>query len=175
MPFKDFVDDEVLWAADFDRYWVQQTSVIKSADETVTNSAVFQNDDHLTATVLANTQYWVEFFLIYDGYSANDIQIQWSAPAGATFDWTHGGLALGTAATLGTVSRNYRTLADTGTIGCPNAASGSGNVIIPGYGRLVTAGTAGSLTLQWSQVVAGAATTAIIRQRSVLILQRLTV
>lgn len=173
MPFITFADDQVLTADVVNRYFVQQHSVIKSADETVTNSTTFQNDDELLIPVLANTQYFIEFFLIYDSIQAADIKIQWTAPSGSTFDWTHGGLGTSATASTGPVSRNYRTLADTGTIGGPAAASGT-NAVIPGEGRLVTAGSTGNLQLQWAQNTANA-TGSIMRARSVLIAQRLTV
>lgn len=173
MPFKQFADDEVLTFDVVNRYFVQQTSVIKSADETVTSSTTFQNDDHLLVSVLANSQYFVEFFLIYDAIQAADIKIQWTAPAGATFDWTHGGLGTSATATSGSVSRNYRTISDIGTIGGPAAGAGT-NAVIPGEGRLVTSGTAGTFRLQWAQNTSSA-TGAIVRANSVLIVQRLTV
>ena len=97
MPFHTFVDDESLTASNVNKYWIQQAHIIKSADETVTSSTTFQNDDELLVPLLANTQYWLEFMLIYDGIQAADIKIQWTYPSGTTMDWTHGGL--GTSAT----------------------------------------------------------------------------
>lgn len=173
MPFKTFADDEVLTYDVVNRYFVQQTSVIKAADETVTSSTTLQNDDHLSVSVLANSQYFVEFFIIYDAIQAADIQIGWSGPSGASFDWTHGGLALSTTSTSGSVSRLYRTLSDIGTIGGPSSTSGT-NAIIPGEGRLVTAGSSGSLTFRWAQNTSSATGT-VVKANSVLIVQRLTV
>lgn len=173
MPFKQFADDEVLTYDVVNRYFVQQTSVIKSTDETVTNSASTQNDDELSVNVLANSQYFVEFFIIYDTIQAADIKIFWVGPAGITFDWTHGGLGTSATATSGSVSRNYRQLSDIGTIGGPSATSGT-NAIIPGEGRLVTGANAGLFRFQWGQNTANATGT-IVRARSVLLVQRLTV
>lgn len=173
MPFKQFADDEVLTYDTVNRYFVQQTSVIKSADETVTSSTTAQNDDELFVDVLANTQYFVEFFIIYDAIQAADLKIQWTAPSGSTFDWTHGGLGTSTTSTSGSVSRNYRALGDVGTVGGPAASAGT-NTIIPGEGRLVTGGSAGLFRLQWAQNTSNA-TGAIVRARSVLLVQRLTV
>lgn len=173
MPFKQFSDDEVLTYDVVNRYFVQQTSVIKSADEVVTSSTSTQNDDELFVTVLPNSQYFVEFFIIYDAIQAADIKIFWIGPAGITFDWTHGGLGTSATASSGSVSRNYRTKPDTGTIGGPAVAAGT-NSIIPGEGRLVTSTDGGTFRFQFSQN-ASSATGTIVRARSVLIVQRLTV
>ncbi len=173
MPFKQFADGETLTYDVVNRYFVQQTSVIKSADETVTSSTTLQNDDHLSVAVLANSQYFVEFFIIYDAIQAADIKIGWTGPSGATFDWTHGGLALSATSTSGSVSRLYRALGDIGTIGGPSASSGT-NAIIPGEGRLVTSGNSGNLQFQWAQNTSSA-TGAVVKTNSVLIVQRLTV
>lgn len=173
MPFKQFADDEVLTYDVVNRYFVQQTSVIKPGDETVASSITLQNDNDLAVSVLANSQYFVEFFIIYDAIQAADIQIGWTAPSGATFDWTHGGLGTSAVASVGAVSRNYRVLADVGTVGGPAAASGT-KAVIPGEGRLVTGVNAGTLQLRWAQNVSNVTGT-IVHANSVLIVQRLTV
>lgn len=173
MPFKTFVEDEVLKADDANRYFVQQTSVVKSSDETVTSSTTFQNDDELFVSVVANAQYFVEFFVIYDAVQAADIKIEWSAPTGSTFDWTHGGLGTSATGSTGSVSRNYRSLGDIGTIGGPSA-SGGALAIIPGEGRLVTSGTAGLFRFRWAQNSSNSNGT-IVKANSVLIVQKLTV
>lgn len=173
MPFKTFNDDEVLTADVVNRYFIQQHSVIKTADETVVNSATAQNDDELFIPVLANTQYFVEFFIIYDAIQAADIKIMFTAPTGATFDWTHGGLGTSATASVGPVSRNYRTLSDVGTIGGPSSTSGT-NAVIPGEGRLVTGASAGTFRFQFGQNTASATGT-VVKANSLLIAQRLTV
>jgi hypothetical protein len=173
MPFKTFADDEVLTFEVVNRYFVQQTSIIKSADETVVNSTSTQNDDELFYSVLPDSQYFVEFFIIYDAIQAADIKIFFTGPAGSTFDWTHGGLALSTTSTSGSVSRLYRSLADVGTIGGPAVGAGT-NAIIPGEGRLVTTGTGGNFRFQFAQNTLNATGT-IVKANSVLLIQRLTV
>jgi hypothetical protein len=172
MPFKQFADDEVLYAADVMRYWVQQVHALKTADETVTSSTTAQNDDHLVVPLLASSRYWIEFFIIYDAVQAADIKIQWSVPAGSTLRWTHGGLGTGVTSTIGEVSRFFRSQSDIGTVGGP-AVGGGTNAIIPGEGWIDVAGTPGNLQLQWAQNVANATGT-VVRANSLLIAQRLT-
>lgn len=95
MAFKQWGYDEVGYAADVNRYWVQGLHVFKAADETVTNSATVQNDDHLVLAVAANTDYWMECQVVYNAPTANDMKLGWTVPAGATFEWSNNGLALG--------------------------------------------------------------------------------
>lgn len=173
MPFKQFADGEVLTYDVVNRYFIQQHSVIKPADESLLATSTPQNDDHLFVPLLANSQYFIEFFLIYDTRNDADLALRFTGPAGCTFDWTHGGLGTSAAATVGPVSRNYRNITNIGTIGGPAAALGT-PCIIPGEGRAVTGATAGNLNLQWSQNAAiGTATT--VKANSLIIAQRLTI
>ncbi|MEU4576602.1 hypothetical protein [Nonomuraea sp. NPDC023979] len=170
--FRQFVDGEVLYAADLMQYFVQQVHARKLADETVTSSTTAQNDDHLLVPLLASTKYWIEFFLIYDAAQAGDFKIQWSVPAGATLRWTHGGLGTSTTSTVGEVSRFFRSQSDIGTIGGP-AAGGGTLAVVPGEGWLDVGGTPGNLQLQWAQVTSSATGTTL-KTNSLLIAQRLT-
>lgn len=173
MPFKTFSDGEVLTEADIDKYWIQQVSVIKTADETVTNSTVLQPDDELILPLLANSQYWLEVFLIYDAIQAADLKLGWSYPTGAVLDWSHGGLRGGATSTVDNISRTY--LDETGFpwVGGPNAAAPSIAVVM-GEGIMVTSGTAGNLTLRFCQN-ALSATGTVIKANSLMIAQKLTV
>lgn len=173
MPFRYFNDDEVLTFDVVNRYFVQQHSVIKTTDETVVSSTTAQSDDELFIPVLANTQYFIEFFIIYDAIQAADIKIMFQAPSGSSFDWTHGGLGTSATTSVGPVSRQYRTLADVGTIGGPSSTSGT-NAIIPGEGRLVTGANAGNFTFQFGQNTSSTTGTTV-KANSILIAQRLTV
>ena len=173
MPFRTFSDDEVLTAALVNRYWIQQAHVIKTVDETVTSSNTAQDDNQLVVPLLANSSYWFECFLIYDGIQAADIKIGFVVPAGSFLNWTHGGLDTGSAGINGEVSRANRTSGN-GNAGCPNASTGGNLAYMPVEGRITTAGTAGNLQLQWSQDVANATGT-VMKADSVMIVQRLTV
>jgi len=173
MPYKQFSDDEVLTEADMDRFWIQQHSIIKTSDQSVTNSTVLVPDSELTVPILANTQYWLEVFLIYDAIQAADLKLGWAYPAGMTLDWSHGGLRGGATSTVDLISRTY--LDETGFpwIGGPAAAAPSIAVVM-GEGVVVSSGTAGNLTLRFAQN-ALSATPTIMKANSLLILQKLTV
>lgn len=172
MPFKQFVDGEVLTDEDVDTYFIQQVHKIKSADQAVTSSTVVVADTHLFLPVLANTQYWLEIFLLVDVIQAADLKMSWTAPAGSAMHWSHGGLALTAADSADRISRTYLTLASTGTPGGGYAAASNITVVV-GEGRLSTAGTAGNLQLFWAQNTSSA-TGSIMKANSCIILQRLT-
>lgn len=170
MPFKLFSDGEVLEADDdVDRFWIQQASVIKSADESVTSSAVLQNDDHLVVGLLANSQYWIELFLIYQAGTTEDLALGFSVPSGAALYWTHGGLRGGATGSVDNISRTFLDESGAGWIGGTGA-----NAVVMGEGRVVTGGSAGNLQLRWAQNTSGGTAT-IVRAGSILIAQRLTV
>src|SRR5574341_1924364 len=82
--FKTFGTGTLLPASDLNTYMVQQNFVRKTADESVTSSTTLQDDDHLVIAVEANTNYFIEAFLIYDGDAAGDFKFTFSVPAGAT-------------------------------------------------------------------------------------------
>lgn len=59
----------------------------KTANESVTNSAVLQDDDHLVFTVAAGVYYQLSGYLIYGAHKDGDISVGFSGPANATLDW----------------------------------------------------------------------------------------
>src|SRR3990167_7086900 len=60
-------------------------AVHKSADETVNNSDVLQNDDQLLFAVAVNKNYLVEMVLILETGTTSDFKWDWALPAGGTF------------------------------------------------------------------------------------------
>ncbi|MEV4059733.1 hypothetical protein [Nonomuraea dietziae] len=168
MAFKTWGPDEVGYAADLNRFWVQGLHVIKPADETVTNSAVLQNDDHLLLAVAANTDYWMECCVLYNAPTANDMQLAWSGPAGATLEWSNNGLALGATSAVDRISRTALGIGSTATIG-----GSGGDAVCAMKGLLRVAATAGTLQMRFAQNTAAAATSVVIKTGSMLMLTRL--
>ncbi|MFI6819273.1 hypothetical protein ACIBG7_43280 [Nonomuraea sp. NPDC050328] len=168
MAFKTWGHDEVGYAADLNRFWVQGMHVFKPADEVVTNSAVVQADDHLVLPVEANTDYWMECFVIYNAPTANDMQLGWTGPALATMEWSNNGLALGAADAVDRISRTALGIGSIATIG----GAGS-DAICAMKGMLRVLGTAGDLRMRWAQSTAGAGTNVTIKAGSMLMLTRL--
>ena len=128
-------------------------AVVKSADETVTNSTTLQDDDHLVFNVEAGASYEFEFVLhVYqnpgggggikvavNGPSADNVfyWVSFSGDYGNGFDSTTGGIAGAW---------------DTAKERSMTAGVRIGVVI---RGSLVNAGGSGSVVLRWAQETAG--------------------
>jgi hypothetical protein len=144
---------------------IDKTVVLKSADETVTNSATVQSDDHLLFTASANAKYLVEFQL-FVSQNANavgaDFKFGFSLPASAS--WSGGdGLPDLTVGTTAAGDGNWTALsaASAATRAC-GLDGNSGNITGLSFTVLVSiAGTAGTVTFQWAQntATAGVGTT----------------
>lgn len=119
----------------------------KTADETVTSSAVLQDDDHLTFAIAANEE-WVVSYQIDSGdnMSATGIKAAITAPAGA---------ALSIDMTLNAVSTSAQPFGGRATVSGTAAlnaaiATGNGNLLsIAAW--ILNGATPGNVTLQWAQ------------------------
>jgi hypothetical protein len=135
--------------------------VRKTANESVTSSATLQDDDHLLLQVAANAAYLLELFLVYDGATTGDIQIGFTFPAGATIDWTPGGLTTGATQQSGSVKLAHVSTGAGEGVGA--VGTGAGNrVVARATGILQVAGTAGTLQLQWAQLASDATATTVL-------------
>jgi hypothetical protein len=143
----------------------QHNKVTKDADETVTSSTTYQNDNHLLFAVEANTTYFIKVVLGFGGLTAADIKTRWSIPAGATgFKWCIG-------PTVGTTDRENTNMinavhaaATDRAYGCMSTVAGSISAeaqTAVEYHSLVTAGTAGTVQLEWAQNTANATGTTL--------------
>jgi hypothetical protein len=135
---------------------------VKSGDESRTSTIAVSDDSELVLTVAANTLYYVKGVLLYDGASGGDLRLGWSAPAGATFDWTGGGLDSASTGLAGTMYVGAWTLAGEHVYGCN--ASGNNQFALP-EGWLQTGANAGSFRARWAQGTSSATSTRI-RARS---------
>lgn len=125
-----------------------QIMIRKTADESILNSTALQDDNHLILPVEANSTYLIQAFIIYDGSTTGDINIGWSGPAGATFDWTPAGLTTGAT----TVSASVKLAGNPiGTADALGAVGVGTKAVLIAEGILIVAGTAGSLTFRWAQ------------------------
>lgn len=117
--------------------------VVKSADEIVSNSTTLQNDDHLTLALEANKTYYFYTQWILTSSTVADFKWRFIVPSGATMDWT-------------TVSG--ADVADA-TLGSSASTTGNRQAFIAVTGRIMVAGTAGNVTLQWAQNTAEVSST----------------
>lgn len=121
----------------------------KTADETVTGSTTLQNDDHLLVSMDASTRYAVQMYL-RGGWGAlgTRFKLAFTLPSGAaSYGMVHyatsGDTTDSVVANLGSLATSYSLV-----------SSGSSNgfsLYLTGF--VETAATAGSLQLQWAQVV----------------------
>ncbi len=114
----------------------------KTANETVNNSAVLQNDDELFVAVEASCVYHMELRLSYTSGTTPDLKIAWTYPTGTTIRWS--GVDADAAGAIRTTGNLLET---TVPVIC-----GSGGDLNAAYtGMVITGVNAGTLTLQWAQ------------------------
>ncbi|HEX5568484.1 MAG TPA: hypothetical protein VFY14_16430 [Streptomyces sp.] len=133
------------------RFTVGESSVaVKTQDQTKTNNAAVGADPDLKVPVAANARYLVSVPLVWAN-TAGGLRVSFTGPSGATMAWTDN---------------------DSGgapTIGTQMTFQGSKGTTLSGV--LVTAGTAGTLTLTWAQSVADASATTL-RAGCAMVVQR---
>lgn len=144
--------------------------VVKAANESVTSSTTFQDDDELFVTVEANAQYKIRLYLLYSSSDAGDIEIGWTGPSGATMDWGMTAASNNTTSvtTVPNMTLPGRLISETNELG------GSGGSSITGIieGTLTTSSTAGTLQFRWTQGTSDATAT-IVRAGSTLSARRI--
>jgi hypothetical protein len=136
--------------------------VRKSADETVNNSAVLQNDDALLFAVDASSTYWFEIYLLLESVSnAADWQLTFTEPSGTSMFWgpdIHNGTTMWD-----------ETVTEASTPGVLRIESdlllfGSRTGSVHGVrisGIAITSGTSGNITVQWAQSTATASNSVV--------------
>lgn len=140
----------------------------KSADETVNNSSVLQDDDHLFFDIAANEVWLVEFMLVISSLSAtSDFKAALTKPVLASFYWKHDVAWAGVATTA---SPTILMMASADPIAVGSAALVWGLKLT----AIVLAGAASfTLKLQWAQNTATAENTTV-KKGSCLIAHKLS-
>jgi hypothetical protein len=119
--------------------------IIKTVDETLTNSTVLQNDNELSVALEANKRYGFSGLILHAGPAAADMNATFIGPTGATGNWnTHGEQSgtnsLGASKTIVTTTTQRQWSF---------------------VGYVKTSTTAGSLVFQWAQAVADTGTNTV--------------
>lgn len=133
----------------------------KTADESVTSSAVMQDDNELTVTVEANAVYWFQLLERIDATAASDYKSQLTLPSGAT------SVSAIDAITIAGTAYNQFDLITTSFQTTEGAGAGTVRIAIRN-GIIITSSTAGAVTLQWAQNTSGGTAT-ILKAGSYLI------
>lgn len=138
-----YLDDGTNWII-----WKDEGTVRKTADETVQNNTL-QNDDHLKFPIEPNEVWFVEAFLKVRSVSVNsDFLVGWNfSAAGMTATWDLNG-PQGTwgAVALATTVPTARGIAGSRAQG---SANGDYGVLVAGW--FENGANAGTLNLQWAQ------------------------
>lgn len=129
-----------------------------AADIVKNNSNVFSDVTGLAFPADANSRYLVECFIFYRTPAARDIKLTWTFPAGTLGSWGADGIEIGAANSVGQVNR--QTVPPSGGIHAFNGDDGL-DVNAKPTATFLTAGTAGTIQLQWAQFSAGASDSTI--------------
>lgn len=136
-----------------------QILVAKAAAQIVNNSTTFVNDAELTAAVSANTTYAFQVSLIFTSNTTPDIKATFTFPSLATCAWGSVRLVT-TASPTGDADFGSYSSATSGSSAVGAAGTGGVQIALIS-GTLFVGATAGSLTLQWAQLVANATDTTV--------------
>lgn len=139
--------------------------VLKTADEDVTSSIVEQNDNHLLASVAANSTYGFILAAGIGGAAAGDFRWRFTYPALAELSF--GGHSIHNSVTVSAGSEENAWYATDNA--SPSVTTNVGTValgtpvLLTVFGHLVTGANAGTLQLQWAQFVSNATATRIYK------------
>lgn len=143
-------------------------TAVKLSDVAQVTSTTLVNDAALFIPVAANAIYEVSMFIIYTQGTVGLLNMGFTGPTAATFDWTAVGLAASvTGADNGSYVSQARTIADTRMVG-----GFTTNCTCRIEGRLVTSSTSGTLNFQWAQSV-GSATGTTVKKGSFMIARQI--
>lgn len=121
--------------------------VRKTADETISNSTVLQNDDQLLVALPAAGLFMFEMDGLYSSSTVADFKMAYAIPAGATIRWSTVGLATGATSISGDATFDSSTTGSTAVGG----AGVSSLVLFRTFGEITMGGTAGNMQFQWAQ------------------------
>jgi hypothetical protein len=164
----DGADTTLVRPVDWNATHIGLTIVRKTADETVNNSKVLQNDDHLLLAIAANEVWLVELVLLIQSVSAgSDFKCGWAYPAGCSIYW--GAVAAHKDATevsdWTTAQDTYVSYAANALLTAASTRSSPGMAGIYGIilkAIVINGATAGNLNFQWAQVTATAEDTKVL-------------
>lgn len=134
--------------------------IVKSADETVNNSDVLQDDDDLKFTAIAGVSYALFFILYHISPAAQDIKLQLNTPGGVGETGGVMWLSEVGAHHFANINASY-TMSTAGTAD-----------IMSGHATLNVGATAGEVVLSWAQATAGVADTKILKGSSLVVIRQ---
>lgn len=141
---------------------LQQKLVVKSADETVNNSATLQNDDELKFAIGANEVWRFQLFLLINSGATPDFKYGFTMPTG--------GDVIMTAAHRNPSNTSVVTGYSISQASAPISVRGIGVdfAYVLNEGIAVNGATPGNLQLQWAQNTADASDTKLLKNSMLL-------
>lgn len=135
-------DRKVSFSNIFSTFQNTHTAAVKSADQTVNNTATKVAVTDVLVAVSANTTYSFLLSVYHSSDAAADTDLAWTVPSGTTMSWERADLSTG--ALSESAARDL-------------AGTGVGTVRVSALiGRIVVGGTAGNVQLTFAQNVAQA-------------------
>ncbi|MFD1055428.1 hypothetical protein [Terrabacter terrigena] len=165
---KSFQPEELLTSSDLNTYCVNSIAARKTSNFSQASTVTIVDDNHLFATVAANSVYQFQSLLKYTSASATPgITYAWQGPAGATLSYRTIGLVVG-ATSQSNIATVPSSLGSTVSLGTLAGAT----EYIDMHGLLVVGGTGGTFKLQWAQQTSSATQTSLL-QDSFFVLRRI--
>lgn len=146
--------------------------VRKTADETVTSSATFQADDHLTLALAVNTTYAFQLLLITNcSTDVPDLKGRLTYPAGCEISWGEQAISFTPTTADGDGVWNAESADSTSPTNTFFVGTINGTVNGLVTGNIVVGATSGSLALEWAQNTSNGAGT-VLKKGSHMMLSR---
>lgn len=138
---------------------------LKAADEGVTSSAAFQDDDHLNFAIAANETWVAEWVIFYKGTTSFDIKFAINTPTGCTGMFGGEGLLSTTGGVTNTVTMAARnsTLDDANAYGFGSVLTTEPWATCFVRGVFANGANAGTITLRWAQLTSGGTATTVLK------------
>jgi len=133
--------------------------VVKSVDETVNNSNVFQDDDELKFACNANKAYAVYLTTFVDGVTTAEMKTKWTLPIGATGEISLDDLS------SGDIAKDAQDI----TTSDFKDLSGFFSQVLTYVARINMGSTAGTCQFQWTQFVATVGDTKVLAGSSLIV------
>lgn len=144
-------------AAAWVKYVAGQPISYAASTTTVNNSATLVNATGLVVPVEASAQYAIEACLVYNTGTVPGLKIGWTVPAGATGNWSTGGVVQSANSRIGSADMGVTALSTPLTV----TGDASLGVSCRPIGTLTVSSTAGNLQLQVAQSTANVSNTVI--------------
>lgn len=136
-------------------------TIYKTADEDRNSTTTFTADDELTATLLANSVYLVEFEIHYATLNVAGFKTDWTTPAGS----------VGLKSVLGPGSTQSESAANNisgrfgvhgyGTAVAYGNRNDSANQLVARENSVITTTSSGTVAIRWAQVTSNAGSTRV--------------